>query len=536
MSSAVSTVGPAKPQPPPYVPFPTDALPQVVADFVHEGAAALRCDESYIALALLAGLASAVGNSRRVRLKRTWCEAAILWAVIVGDSGTQKSPAFDLALKPIQHLQSEALARYKDELRVCDRDKTLYDADIAEWKKSGRKKGEPAPEPVEEPVATRYVVSDCTVEALAVLLEHAPRGLLVARDELSGWVNSFDAYKSCRGADVAHWLSMHRAGPLVVDRKSGQRITHVPRASVCVAGTVQPGALRAALAGEHFTNGLAARLLFAMPPRHPKRWTEDELPDRTERALATLVERLLALDMPEDEDGQPGPRDIPLSPRGKQAWIDFFDGHACEQAKMAGDLAAAWSKLEGYAARFALLVHLIRAESDDPSLADAGAVDEQSIGAGVTLSRWFGEEASRVYAVIGGTAETPEARQGRELLRIIRDRGGEITVRAAMQASRRYRASAEQTEAALRRLVKTGLLKVRTDGHDGGRGRPTSIFTLTQSGNGNRNGPTPGEDAFVLPLPVADEYKEERAAILEYDAGMSRTDAERIAEIGRSTP
>ena len=59
----------------------------------------------------------------------------------------------------------------------------------------------------------RYLVSDCTVEALAVLLEQHPRGLLVARDELSGWVNSFDAYKSCRGADVAHWLSMHRAAP-----------------------------------------------------------------------------------------------------------------------------------------------------------------------------------------------------------------------------------------------------------------------------------------------------------------------------------
>ena len=96
-----------------------------------------------------------------------------------------------------------------------------------EWKKSGRKKGEPPPEPPAEPVAVRYIVSDCTVEALAVLLEQRPRGLLVARDELSGWVNSFDAYKSCRGADVAHWLSMHRAGPLTVDRK--ERAAYYPR-------------------------------------------------------------------------------------------------------------------------------------------------------------------------------------------------------------------------------------------------------------------------------------------------------------------
>ena len=319
-------------------------LPKVVADFIHEGAAALGCDESYIALPLLTVLASAVGNSRCIRLKRTWCEPAMIWAVVVGESGTLKSPAHDLAMKPIHRVQNTALKQYGDEVENYNRDKALFDADLAEWKKSGRKKGEPPPDPPAEPVAVRYLVSDCTVEALAVLLEQRPRGLLVARDELSGWVNSFDAYKSCRGADVAHWLSMHRAGPLIVDRKGGKRTIHVPRASVCIAGGVQPKALVAALVGryqaggvdeamdkpdkEHFDNGLAARLLFAMPPRRPKRWTEDELPWQTETALETLVGRLLALDMPEDENGQPQPRDIPLSPQGKQAWIEFYNAHA----------------------------------------------------------------------------------------------------------------------------------------------------------------------------------------------------------------
>ena len=242
---------PKQPEPPPYVPFPTDVLPKVVADFIHEGAAALGCDESYIALPLLTVLASAVGNSRCIRLKRTWCEPAMIWAVVVGESGTLKSPAHDLAMKPIHRVQNAALKQYGDEMENYDRDKALYEADLAEWKKTGRKKGEPPPDPPAEPVAVRYLVSDCTVEALAVLLEQRPRGLLVARDELSGWVNSFDAYKSCRGADVAHWLSMHRAGPLTVDRKSGQRTIHVPRASVCIAGGVQPKALVAALIGRY---------------------------------------------------------------------------------------------------------------------------------------------------------------------------------------------------------------------------------------------------------------------------------------------
>ena len=357
-----------------------------------------------------------------------------------------------------------------------------------------------------------------------MLLEQHPRGLLVARDELSGWVNSFDAYKSCRGADVAHWLSMHLAGPLTVDRKTGRRIIHVPRASVCIAGGVQPKALAAALIGryqpqdggpeamskpdkEHFDNGLAARLLFTMPPRRPKRWTEDELPAGTEAALEALVGRLLALDMVEDEKGQPQPVDIVLTPEGKQAWIAFYNAHAVEQAEMTGELAAAWSKLEGYSARFALLVHLIRAESSDTTLADVGAVDEQSIAAGVALSRWFGDEAARVYGIIGGGAEDPEVREQRELLRVIQECGGQITVRRLMQKCRRYRGKAEDAEAALGRLVAADKLEPWIDNHGGGRGRPGTVYQLIQGGSGNRNGEIPEETAILFPLPPSDNEK-----------------------------
>ena len=215
--------------------------------------------------------------------------------------------------------------------------------------------------------------------------------------------------------------------------------------------------------------------------------------------------------MPEDENGQPQPIDIPLAALGKQAWIDFYNSHAREQAKMAGDLAAAWSKLEGYAARFALLVHLIRAESDDSTLADSGAVDERSIAAGVTLSRWFGDEAARVYAIIGGDAETPEAREQRELLRIIRDRGGEITVRQLMQASRRYRESAEEAEAALGQLVTAEVVDVREDRHGARGGRPVFVFTLRDNGNGNTTDEIPEYKELVLPSPPSEESESEVA-------------------------
>ena len=125
----------------------------------------------------------------------------------------------------------------------------------------------------------RFYCSDTTVEALAERLQDAPRGLLVARDELSGWLGSFGQYKQGKGRDEANWLSMFDAGPLLVDRKTGDKTTiYVPRAAVCIAGGIQPGILRRMFTAEHYESGLAARFLMAM--RACRTWAAD----RRERA------------------------------------------------------------------------------------------------------------------------------------------------------------------------------------------------------------------------------------------------------------
>ena len=48
-----------------FAPFPVDALPQPVRGFVAAGARAIGCDASYVAMPLMTGLASAIGNTRR---------------------------------------------------------------------------------------------------------------------------------------------------------------------------------------------------------------------------------------------------------------------------------------------------------------------------------------------------------------------------------------------------------------------------------------------------------------------------------------
>jgi len=88
------------------------------------GAKAIGCDPSYLALPLLAALAAAIGNTRRLELKRGWSAPPILWAAIVGESGTAKTPAFKLVMRPARDRQRKALDRHADEMKQ-------YEADLA---------------------------------------------------------------------------------------------------------------------------------------------------------------------------------------------------------------------------------------------------------------------------------------------------------------------------------------------------------------------------------------------------------------------
>jgi hypothetical protein len=505
----------------PYTPFPTNVLPDPLGRYIREAAQSMSCDDAMIALPLMAAVAAAIGNTRRIQPKPDWQEPCVIWAIVIAHSGMMKSPAFDKAMKFLRDKQTRAFQEHEDEFERYKLQKTQFEAELDEWKKKGRKNGDLPPAPPKVPVAVRYVCADTTVEALAVLLEKQPRGLLLARDELSGFISSFDAYKATRGADVAQWLEMHRAGSLTVDRKSGLQVIHVPRASVSIAGCVQPEILKTTLGGrsrtpgsadevrstpEHIANGFAARLLMAMPPRKPKRWTEDVVSAEAEGAIEKLFDVLQELDFDTDAQDRSVPVDLPLTTDGKKAFVRFYNEHSQEECSMGADLAAAWSKLEAYAPRIALLVHLVRSVTEDPTLLDHDRVDAQSIQAGIELSRWFGEEASRTYESIGATGESDEKRNRRQLIQLIRDRGGRITTRELTHAARKYRDGTNDAESALNELAsaKLGQWEVIPTG-----GRPRTEFVLNSDDGGNGSPLNHGNDGLTHPLPPAVETESE---------------------------
>ena len=283
-----------------------------------------------------------------------------------------------------------------------------------------------------------------------------PRGMLLCRDELAGWFD-FDRYSSSKsGLSSSRWLELFSGRAIQIDRRTQDPI-FIRRAGMSIAGGIQPGILRRVLQTTFLENGLAARMLFAMPPRRSRRWTNNDLDPKAQKRMQTLVDRLAALSMntavPDASEDDPKPHTIGLMPDASDLYIQFYDDHNAEMEGEDEHIAAASSKLECYAPRFALIIHLVREAAVDPSVEDIERVDFQSMKIAIELVEWFKHETRRVYSMLA-MDETQQENQ--RVIDWINQRGGAITLREFSRGLKKYN-NHNRASQKLKELEKSGV-------------------------------------------------------------------------------
>jgi hypothetical protein len=222
-----------------------------------------------------------------------------------------------------------------------------------------------------------------------------------------------------------------------------------------VAGGIQPETLRRTLGKARIEDGLAARVLFTMPPRSNSRWTEVEPDPDSTAALRLAFRRLLRM----EPDPEGSPVLITLSAEAKAAWIDFYEQHRVRAADFTGALAAAWSKLRAYCARFALILDLLDRAAGLDDLRTVKPISAESMHAAIRLTRWFGCESERVYGMLEGT---PRDDLRRRTLDWITAKGGEVSVRDLTRGPREFqrgKGANDYAERFLNSMVDDGLGK-----------------------------------------------------------------------------
>ena len=145
----------------------------------------------------------------------------------------------------------------------------------------------------DEPPCQRVVVNDSTVEKLGELLNENPRGLLLIRDELPGFLARMENEEFA--SERAFYLKAYNgAGRFTYDR-IGRGTVHIANCTLSIIGGVQPSRIapivRGAITGIA-NDGLIQRLQLAVwPDRRPDWAWVDRHPDKAAREAYEKVFR-----------------------------------------------------------------------------------------------------------------------------------------------------------------------------------------------------------------------------------------------------
>ena len=147
----------------------------------------------------------------------------------------------------------------------------------------------PKPENTEEPprpTRKRIITNDPTVEKVARLVLENPKGMMLFRDELAGWIGALDKYGGA-GGDRAFYLESYGGRAYAVDRMKDPEPIVVPSLTLSIMGGIQPDRLATlVLSGDD--DGLAARFLYLWPERTPPKRPDNPVPSGAKAKLIKL--------------------------------------------------------------------------------------------------------------------------------------------------------------------------------------------------------------------------------------------------------
>jgi len=398
---------------PPVTPFMIDLLPEAFQPWIRDIAERMQCPPDFSAVGAMVSLAAVVGRQVTIRPKVNddWPVVPNLWGGIIGRPGLLKTPALQESLRPLNRLEVKAKEEFDAAMRDFEAEKLVHEAKQKHTKDRLRKALRSGEDPFmiaqesttdDDPVPTRrrYRTNDPTMEKLGELLNENPRGLLLFRDELTGFLKTLDreGHESDRAFYLEAW---NGTGRFTVDR-IGRGTIDIQASCISILGGIQPGPLssymsRAAIGGQD-DDGLVQRFQLIVWPDQPGTWTDiDRRPDTVARQrVFEVFERLdnidpvsIGAEVPEEEGELPFLRFTPEAQEFFTEWRTELE-HRLRGNELPPMLEAHFAKYRSLIPSLALLIHLADVGS--------GPVGEDSLLRACAWGDYLESHAWRVYA------------------------------------------------------------------------------------------------------------------------------------------
>ena len=433
--------------------------------------------------------ASLIGRKVVIRPKRKdkWEKAPNLWGMIVSPPGTLKTPTLNAVLKPIHDLDNRAqtesdAAREKfNELEFVA--KTEIDA-LKDSLKKAVKEGklenieecknrlQLAVRKLENSKITekRYIANDPTTEKLLTIIADNPQGILLYRDELSGWLETMQ--KSGREGDRQFFLeSWNGDSPYKMDRISRGTIS-VEGLCLSVLGGLQPvvfdNYVSSVVKGGKSDDGLLQRFQILIYPERRKGWKRiDREPDeKAEEVICSIVKAIDAIPVPKRTNDGIERYQLGYSEDAQKIaddWVEALE-HRLESDSISPIYEAHLGKYRSLMPSLAVVFSLINEISlDENSIPQE--VDVQSVQLAISWCSFLESHAKKGY----GEHLDPKKSAARHLLAKIHKKQVKDFERPRDLYRKKWKglASADDLESALNILAKLGWLRIEVINSEG---------------------------------------------------------------------
>ena len=229
---------------PPVREFDLQLLPASLLSLVEDTAERMQVPPDYpavVAVLCLAGVTNRRVTIYPKALDSSWTVIPNLWGGIIAPPGMMKSPVISAITQPLTRIEARwrgdhesATSRYQQQNEEAE----LRQAAWRQQVKVAQKSGENAPgrpsDPLAAPRCLRLITQDATFEALHVLMSENPAGIMVIRDELTGWLAALE--RQGREGERAFYLQAWNGDAGFTIDRIGRGSVHVEACCVSILG------------------------------------------------------------------------------------------------------------------------------------------------------------------------------------------------------------------------------------------------------------------------------------------------------------
>ena len=400
---------------PPVERFDYEMIPGVLREWVRDISERLQCPPDFVGVTAVVTLASVIGRQLAVRpqARGDWEVIPNLWGALIGRPSTMKTPAATEPLNQVQKLENAAAAEFARKMNAAEAALAAAKVVLAAKKSSARKQAKNGEEidgkelvmraaDHDEPKRERFKTNDSTVEKLGEIMSENPRGILLHRDELIGWLLSLDR----EGSETARAFALEswNGNKAFTFDRIGRGTIDIEACCLSVIGGIQPDRLAQyfseTLKSSGGGDGLLQRFALAVWPDDKSDWKHvDRYPNTVAKNnAAALYERVARLDtygaqQESYPDGNPdGLPYLRFDTQAQKLWDDWYTELQVSARAEESVLMEGWQlKAPKFVASIALILHLCESVASKPISGD-------SLARSLAWHWYLQSHAKRIYS------------------------------------------------------------------------------------------------------------------------------------------